>query len=126
MGKRKSKLEKIMESKEENLYETTVEDCEIWFKILNKELFDRKLKPIDAIEIKWRRKVYAYYEYKNNISKLCMNRKYKSKKFFIEVLAHEMVHHYQFMHNIPVDHDHIFMSWKKKFNQKGLNLEEAY
>ena len=64
MKKRKvSKLQKLLNSKEDTTYETTLEDCQKWFRILNKEIFDSKLPPVDDIDIRWRRNTYAFYYY---------------------------------------------------------------
>ena len=134
MKRRKvSKLQKLLNSNEDTTYETTYEDCQRWFRILNKEIFNNRLPPVDEIDIRWRRGQYAFYEsiidtddpdYK--FGRLCMNKRYKSKKFFVEVLAHEMVHHYQFMYDEPITHGQTFVPWCDKFNKKGLNLVRAY
>ena len=129
--KYKSKLEKVMTEDCELTYETTIEDCQKWFNILNRELFENTLPQIKEIDIRWRRGAYAWYDYDeklpgNGISKLLMNKRYKSKKFFIEVLAHEMVHHYQYINNEDMGHGSSFVKWRDKFNKKGLNLLKVY
>jgi hypothetical protein len=130
MAKRRSKLAKLLETDEEYEYNTTVEDCEEWFKILNRELFKNSLPPVNEIDIRWRRGAYAYYDYdesrSNGICKLLMNKRYKSKQFFVEVLAHEMVHHYQCINNEEIGHGSSFMKWRDTFNKKGLNLVRDY
>lgn len=127
---RKSKLVKLLEANEQYEYNTTVEDCQEWFNILNRELFENSLSPVDEIDIRWRRGAYAYYDYdekkSNGICKLLMNKRYKSKQFFVEVLAHEMVHHYQYMNNEEIGHGSSFMKWRDTFNKKGLNLVRDY
>lgn len=133
----RSKLSKLLNSKEELVYETTVEDCVEWFRILNRELFNSRLPNIDYVDIRWRRKSWAYYQYfvnkdtKEKESCLNMNKRYKSKKFFVEVLAHELVHHYQFMYDESDmqeegGHGESFMRWKSVFEKKGLNLVKSY
>ena len=127
----RTKLEKVMNENCELIYETTIEDCQKWFKILNRELFNNSLPSVNEIDIRWRRGAHAWYDYDETrpgtgTSKLLMNRRYKSKKFFVEVLAHEMVHHYQYIYNEDVGHGSSFLKWCDKFNKKGLNLVEAY
>lgn len=127
----RTKLEKVMNENCELIYETTIEDCQKWFKILNRELFNNSLPSVNEIDIRWRRGAHAWYDYDETrpgtgTSKLLMNRRYKSKKFFVEVLAHEMVHHYQYIYNEDVGHGSSFLKWRDKFNKKGLNLVEAY
>jgi hypothetical protein len=127
---RKSKLAKLLETNDHYEYTTTVEDCQEWFNILNRELFNNTLPPVNEIDIRWRRGAYAYYDYdekkQNGICKLLMNKRYKSKKFFVEVLSHEMVHHYQYINNEEMGHGSSFMKWRDKFNKKGLNLVRDY
>ena len=129
--RRQSPLVKLQRSPDDNCYETTIEDCKFWFRVLNQELFNNKLSLID-IDIRWRRKAYARYQYPSNGNiediplRLLMNKKYRSKKFMVEVLAHELVHHYQFLHDEPVGHGPSFMRWEEKFNRKGINLYRVY
>jgi hypothetical protein len=125
-----SQLQKLDEKKK---FDTTVEKCYEWIRILNEEIFDGKLTEILEIDIRWRRKAWAYYEYDEDskdptISKLrlLMNKRYRSEKFFVEILAHELIHHYQFLYHGIVDHGPTFFSWKEKLEQKGLNLAECY
>jgi len=53
---------------------------------------------------------------------------FPSKKIFIEVLAHEMVHLYQFLYATPpfsyrsVSHGKTFHAWKPTFEKHGLRL----
>lgn len=128
---KKSKLSKLLSSKEEYEYETTIKDCIVWFNVLNQELFDNSLPIINEIDIRWRRGAHAWYDYDetrpgHGTAKLLMNKRYKSKQFFVEVLAHEMVHHYQYINNEDVGHGSSFLKWRDKFNKKGLNLVRAY
>jgi hypothetical protein len=128
---KKSKLAKLLSTKEQYEYETTVEDCQRWFNILNRELFDNSLPPVDEIDIRWRRGAHAWYDYDQTLpgegtARLLMNKRYKSKQFFVEVLAHEMVHHYQYIYNEEMGHGSSFLKWRDKFNKKGLNLVKAY
>lgn len=128
---KKSKLAKLLHSNESYEYETTIEDCQSWFNVLNRELFNNSLPQLDEIDIRWRRKAHAWYDYDEarpgyGTSRLLMNKRYKSKQFFVEVLAHEMVHHYQYIYNEDIGHGSSFFKWRDKFNKKGLNLVRAY
>ena len=124
------KLESLEDSK---IYHTSIEDCKDWFLTLNEELFDNMLPEVDLIDIRWRRKTWAYYQYipgdNTAETKLCISKRYESEKFFVEILAHELIHHYQNIYNDgmdEVDHGESFMKWKTKFNNKGINLVESY
>lgn len=131
--KEKSKLEKLVSSPTKKPYVTTERACRIWFSILNDELFDGTLSPISEIDIRWRRKVHAFYEcttYSDRpdylYSKLGMNKRYHSKRFFVEILAHEMIHHWQKLNNEPLGHGPSFSMWNDTFARKGLALDKAY
>lgn len=128
---KKSKLQKLLETYEELEYETTIEECHEWFNVLNRDIFNNALPPVDEIDIRWRRRAYAYYYYDESkpgtgLTKLLMSKRYKSKQFFVEVLAHEMVHHYQYINNEEMGHGPSFFKWKSTFEKKGLKLVEDY
>lgn len=129
MSRQKSKLAKLLRSDNDNVYETTEYACRYWFNILNKEIFNEQLTPVNEIDIRWRRLCYAFYEYEANkksrsygYSKIAMNKKYQSKKFFVNVLLHEMIHHYQALYDEPMGHGPSFEKWKEVAKQKGLKL----
>lgn len=128
MTKRKSRLLRAMQSDEVYVYETTEEDVRYWFHVINREIFDNQLTFPDAVDIRWRRRSYAYHvvEWKNDNSlkntTLCMSKKYKSKRFMIQVLAHEMIHHWQALTGEPLGHGPSFLQWEQKFNRKGMVL----
>lgn len=127
--KRRSHLTRLMETIEEEKYETSLDDCILWFRILNKEIFDSVLPPVGEFVIGRRRGSYAMYETVTGdaqCNKIYMNKSYRSKQFFVEVLCHEMVHHYQTIHNEPLGHGPSFLKWREKLNSKGLQLVRAY
>jgi len=125
----KSKIVKVMKTVDNMPYETTLRDCREWFEVINNELFKGKLPPVDEIDIRWRRGTHAYYEYaikpkcKNHTS-IKMNKRYSSKQMFVEILAHEMVHHWQYVMGHNDSHGKSFNSWKGPFGRKGLVLCE--
>lgn len=121
----------LFEDSEE--YFTTYEDCFEWFDIINEKVFYGKLPPIDTFEIGWRRKYFAYYECFSDpkdetysYTKICMNKKYNTKRKFVEILAHEMVHHCQFINGETPHHGKSFLRWKTSLKQKGLKLVDKY
>lgn len=115
-------------------YTTTYKDIKKYFKLFNQYIFDNKLSPFNQIEIKeirdrdvkycygqviileWKRKGTRLY-------KLEMQPSYKSKKDFLDTLAHEMVHLYQ-MANLgdTGNHNKIFYSFEERLNLVGLQL----
>lgn len=106
-----------------------IKDIEQWFDILNEELFDCKLPPIDKIHIMKDYQHHALYRCKKQNgdarTRLTMDVSFKDKKTFVEVLAHEMIHHFQFHFDEPLGHGPSFWAWKDNFLLKGLKLKKV-
>lgn len=131
--KRRSHLTRLKESRENKLYETKIEDCEFWFKVLNKEIFNNELEPLDEMVIGRRRGALAFYECTQDDednscfeARIFFDRKYKTKHQFVSVLFHELIHHYQALNKEPLGHGPSFFKWKKKAKKNGLELRIAY
>lgn len=115
-------------------YLTTPRECKRWFNIINKEIFNSKLPTVTSWDIRWRRTAWAWYTFDDDIKKktgkvVCemqMNKRYHSKKFFIEVLAHEMIHHWQAANDAPFGHGDSFKQWKSDFARKGIKITERF
>lgn len=54
--------------------------------------------------------------------RIVMNNRFKSKRQFIEVLAHEMVHQYQVEIQNRIDHGKTFWAWREKFSKYNIRL----
>ena len=124
-----SRIVRLLEKFENVPYETTLDDCKEWFDIINNELFEGKLPPVDEIDIRCRRGTHAYYEYENDPKRkqhtsIKMNKRYKNKRMFVEILAHEMVHHWQYVMGHSDSHGESFDSWKEPLLKRGLILSE--
>lgn len=124
----KSKLarEMMKDSVEEKFYSTREDVCE-WFSIINREIFGDTLPEFAKIDIRRRRGYWGEcsgYVRKNGkkYCKLSLNNYHRSKKHFIEVLAHECVHAYQWIHGDTMDHGMTFMTWKTAFSNHHIRL----
>ena len=125
----KKKLKPLLSLKSK--YKTTYKDIKKFFKMLNLGIFDNKLSPFNDIEIKqlkYQRCMgqVVMYEYKGKgtrVYKLEMDKYYDSKRDFLDTLAHEMVHLYQFTHlNDTGNHNKSFYSFRPKLKYVGLKL----
>ena len=125
----KKKLEPLLSLKKK--YVTTYKDIKKYFKILNLGIFDNKLNPFNQIEIKELKYqkcigqvvMYVYKGKGTQLFKLEMNKYYDSKKDFLDTLAHEMIHLYQFTQvNDNGAHNKLFYSFKPKLKYVGLKL----
>ena len=112
-------------------YKTTYKDIKKFFKMLNLGIFDNKLSPFNDIEIKelkYQRCMgqVVMYEYKGKgtrLYKLEMDKYYDNKRDFLDTLAHEMVHLYQFTHlNDSGNHNKSFYEFRPKLKYVGLKL----
>jgi hypothetical protein len=111
-------------------YKTTYKDIKKYFKILNHGIFDSKLPLFNQIQIKnlTREKCFGQVITIENtkkgtcIYKLEMDLKYDTKKDFLDTLAHEMVHLYQFYNKDIGTHNKLFYSFETKLKTLGLKL----
>lgn len=122
-------FERLLHDDEKLEYFTNEQDCEHWFNIINEELFDGEL-PLVPFTFKWLRKYWAFYEYyprtPNKLEMIVMHKRYPSKRVFVECLAHEMIHHWQYkkLGWRKVDHNDEFFVWCKKANDIGLRVDK--
>lgn len=125
------KYRKMLKSLEydEGKFRPTVDDMQLWFNVLNKTIFGNKLKPFDKMSISKPRKAHALFLYypgeKEKGNELKMSMVFESKKLFVEILAHEMVHLFQYQYNEPLGHGPSFWVWRDNFKLKGLTLHKV-
>ena len=94
-----------------------------WWNLLNEALFDQKLIPPKKIMVKAFR-----YDYgtctptaKRGIVKLSINSEFIDRKTFLAVLAHEMIHQWQWTEIGEMTHGQTFWQWEPTL-KKTLNL----
>ena len=121
----------LRELKDDCKFRPTVQDIEKWFDILNEQIFGNKLKPFNEIRVKRLHRTHAFFNYwtkaelregKPNETSLEMHVVFDSEKFFVEILAHEMIHQFQHYYNEPLGHGPTFLAWSDNFKLKGLTL----
>ena len=103
-------------------------DLEEWFNILNEQVFSNKLQPVTKLRIKKLEHMYGFYGYfskrhkKYGKTQITLTTSFPNKKIFVEILAHEMIHHFQNSYNEPVAHGPSFVCWRDNFKVKGIKL----
>jgi hypothetical protein len=114
---------------EKGKYRPTMDELNLWFDILNATIFGNKLKPFDKLHIGRPHNAHALFLYwpgeKEKGNQLKMNKVYDNKKLFVEILAHEMIHLFQFQYDEPLGHGPSFWVWRDNFNLKGLTLHKV-
>lgn len=123
----------------------TLNQTKYWFGILNKEIFDSKLKrPRITVSQKkqvmgqcvahwdsriagrrgeWDQKKIPYHNPTMHYL-IEMHHRFNTWRDYIETLAHEMVHLYQMTvtKDPTANHNDSFYAWKNRFKKFGLNL----
>ena len=112
---------------EKRKFKPKVEDIETWFDILNEQLFGNKLQRFHKIYVKRHKDAHAYFNFwtgkdKDRPPELSMDKIFLNKKMFIEILAHEMIHLFQYQFKEPLGHGPSFWVWRDNFKLKGLKL----
>lgn len=116
-------------SYDDKRYCPTESDIKIWFNILNEQVFDNKLKPLSRMYVKRYRNVHAFFHYwpkdENQEPEITMHTTFENKKLFVEILAHEMIHYFQYSYDEPLGHGPTFWAWRDNLNLKGLELHKV-
>ncbi len=109
-------------------YLTNRRAIDLWFRYINRAVFNNELPDFDKIVIKkWLKRamgqVCAYPDKNPTRFELEMLKKYNNKRDFIETLAHEMIHLYQFaLKKDTGNHNTTFYSFRPRFKFIGLGL----
>ena len=125
-------------------YTPTEQVAKTWFRILNRSLFEDKLKPVDIVVRRLRGCIGQLhmdwdgrYSQKGTCDqsklpyhnptfgyKIELHNRFKTWKDFLETLAHEMVHQYQveIQKDPHANHNCNFYAWREKFARYGMKL----
>ena len=129
---RKSEARKFVKThiKKYEYYDVIVTEqlIKYWWRIFNYSLFDDKLPyPKKIIIRNFHNEVLGYCQkttYENNVT-MGIRRTFESKKTFLSVLVHEMVHHYEQIFNQKMTHGDTFYAFEIKVKRYyGLTLSE--
>ena len=109
-------------------YRPSYEDAKKWFDILNEQIFGNKLVSID-IHVKRHDGYHAFFHYwsrkENTDPEISLNTTFKNEKLFVEILAHEMIHYFQYSYDEPLGHGPTFWAWRDNLKLKGLTLHKV-
>lgn len=117
---------------------TNKDAVKYWFNVINREIFKDKLPQFNNIRIVHLKNNHAQvvtddydFDWVNDPIDLEINIHFRTFRLFINVLAHEMVHLWQEIGEVAQDdigkaHDGYFWSWKDKFAEQGLELDDSY
>lgn len=117
-------------------YKPTLKEAKYYYKLLNRYIFDNQLEPTE-IKIGRMRDCWGYCDdcdskLHDPQTRIHLTTKYPCIQFFIAVLAHEMIHQYQWEVEGPArmrrgrrprfGHGKSFFHWRNKFKKLGIPL----
>jgi hypothetical protein len=100
-----------------------------WWNLLNNALFDGKLHPPHKIVCRAFRNDYGWCMPMSKKGKvqLGISSEFGDRKEFISVLAHEMIHQWQWTVDGNMTHGQTFWQWEKQLKRVfNLPLAESY
>ncbi len=105
----------------------TERKVQMWFNVINFALFKNELPKFNVVEIVNDTDYYAMCECQNDDHyKLFINESFHSKKMFVEVMIHEMIHLYEYVVHGRMGHGKRFFEWKEQVEKFGLRLYKTY
>lgn len=107
-------------------YIPTHRKCVYWSKILEKQIFkcDLKLEEITFL-VRRTKGIYGCYYMDIGILVISEN-KIKTRTMFLDILGHELIHHWQSLRGKKDVHGKSFFRWKKIFQKNGRKLAISY
>lgn len=127
--RKSSKLAKFMSLPRSKVkHVPTKRQISYWFNLINKEVFDGTIPKFNEVEITRLHGAWGNCIGKggtHNREKICnlqINHHTKSKHHLVEILAHEMVHSWQWHHLHDMDHGPTFFKWKPRLAKHGIPL----
>jgi hypothetical protein len=114
-------------------YRVTNDTVKYWFRIFNQEIWKDQLPMFNTIQIRpfvknWAMCIEDTDRPEETKYRLAINIEFPSFQLFLNVLAHEMVHLYQFTQHDESEQHHgdTFWEWEHILKAHGLTLSEEY
>jgi len=106
--------------------EVTERKVQFWFNVINAAIFDNRLPKFHEIEIGNYKTFHALCECDDVTYTLKIKSKFENRKRFVEVIAHEMIHLYEWVEYQKMTHGKDFYEWKNKLKRYNLDLYKNY
>ncbi len=106
-------------------FEVEQDDLDYWFNVINEEIFEGDCPSPHLMLVKRQRGSWGYVKQAEFDGKhwvaLFMSPKFPTLAAFIQILAHEMIHVWQFMKlGDTGSHNKHFYSWRDRFKELCL------
>ena len=126
----RTKLFKMVQSFDEHdaKFRPTIADCrEIWRNI-NRNVFNNELK-MPSFRLVYTKAFWGECEGVLNDQTKCkmkINKSFLSKRLFINTMAHEMVHQWEWLNNENMTHGPQFFLWRDQLANYNITLSRCY
>ena len=126
----RTKLFKMVQSFDEHdaKFRPTISDCrEIWSNI-NRNVFNGELK-MPSFRLVYTKAFWGECQGVLNDQtkvKMKINKSFLSKRLFINTMAHEMVHQWEWLNNENMTHGPQFFLWREQLANYNITLSRCY
>lgn len=125
----KARIVKLVKNAKPGAYRPTVSEVIFWYDTFNYQIFKNELPKLDCVDITrtrgyWAEAQVQRYDNQDLHVRIKASTHFQSYKEFIEIMAHEMVHVWEFITFGNMGHGERFFSWQSKLKGYGLDLKE--
>lgn len=127
----RAKIVKLVKESQPIKYEPSIGDVIFWYDNLNEILFKNELPNLTGVQFCHTKGFWAeafcerYKKSKKLRAEIKFSYHFESFKDFLEVMAHEMVHIWEFDNFSVMGHGERFFSWEPELRKLGLNISQA-
>jgi len=113
---------------EDYKFRPTIHDCREVFRNINNQVFNGELK-MPNFRLVYSKDYWGMCVGNLDDNRTCtiyMNKSFLSKRLFIDTLAHEMVHQWEWLVNENMTHGPAFFLWKRHLAEFNIHLARKY
>lgn len=109
-------------------FRPTIQDCREVFTNINRNVFNNELK-MPKFRLVYSKEFWGECQgvWDDQTSVIIkMNKSFLSKRLFINTLAHEMVHQWEWLVNENMTHGPAFFQWRNQLSKFNITLSRKY
>jgi len=125
----RAKLLRLVKESKPGPYEPSIGEVVFWYDNFNELIFENELPKLTGIQFckskeYWAETFCRRYMDNKLRAEIKLSYNFKSFKDFLEIMAHEMVHIWEFENFSVMGHGERFFSWAPKLKRYGLDISE--
>jgi hypothetical protein len=126
----RTKLFKMVQSFDEydTKFRPTIQDCREAFANINRNVFNNELK-MPSFRLVYTKAFWGECQGVLDDQTKCIikiNKSFLSKRLFINTMAHEMVHQWEWLNNENMTHGPAFFQWRDQLAIYNITLSRCY